>query len=782
MASSTPKTDEKADGPWFLKYGFSVRFPSHPALTMGDDEFSEFLIKDVGGCKREPEIVKMEDCTDAKPETDNAMQTQNKDKAYKSTTEPLVDLFAELEEVVSGPRLGDLLDAAWAHDPLATLKIIFNSRSIHLGKASRVSFYKSAGWLAKHHPLSLITNLRWLSRPIIEKKTGEKRTHDEMVVVNAADASDQTNDPAAAHDVINGVSHGYWKDLLNLLALAANDKLDVLASPRDVLNVKDKDTGVRGAEDAKDLRHGLRDQRQATAIRKFETDPVYRGLHLTIARLFASQMRKDLDALHGSDAVAKRRISLCGKWAPSHERFHDRHTYIVSSIAELLHPMPNLQANIEQDSSLIAPGKKRETYLRYVREEYRKSISALRKHLDVVERQLSAKTYSEIKYDRVPSLAMNMYLPTFIKRDSEGFEKYTDDVANGAARISGATLLPSTVIKGVRGLSEGNGSGVVAVIKNKVHDGQWRTLVQRIKDSGSLESSIAVCDVSGSMLGPTLSDGTTPMDTSIGLSLLVAEVAKPPFGGSFITFSAQPQICELDLSKNISEKYDAISGSDWGWNTNLVAVFEDLILHRAKSHGVKQEDMVKRVFIFSDMHFDKGVHKCSSWSSSHERIAAKYKEAGYEMPELIYWNLAGGAAKKSVYLSPVNLADSDDSSEESAGGSPDKNIDEKAKHWSHEDNARHESAGDAAVAPKPATADTEGTAIVSGYSQGMLKVFLENGSFESPEDDEVVDEEMKDEGDGEMVKVSTQKKRVDQLGFVMKAIGHSAYSMIAVVD
>lgn len=769
MASSGAKADE----PWYLRYGFSVRFPSHPALTMTDAEFAEFLKTDLE-IRHEPEVVEMEECKDPEPEskerapeTDNIMPTANLDKAYKSTTNPLVDLFTELEEVVSGPRLGDLLDTAWAHDSLATLKIIFNCRSIHLGKASRLGFYKSAGWLAKNHPLSLITNLQWLSRPVIQKKPGEKgdnkRTYDDMVLVDVTDALDQTSDPDAAHDVRNGVAHGYWKDLLNLLALAANNKLDVLATPTDVLNVtRQKDAGARKAKGARDTRHELRDKRQATATAKFETDPVYRGLHLVIARLFAAQLKKDLDALQGSDASAKKRISLCAKWAPSHERFHDRHTYIVSTIAELLHPMPNLQNLLDEDESLSGdPNKKRELYLRHVREEYRKSTSALRKHLDVVERHISAKTYSKIKYDRIPSVAMNTHASTFIKRDPDGFAKYIDDVAEGKANISGATLLPSTIIHQATKIPGGNKPNPRSEVTKKVIDGQWKSLVQRIKDSGTLESSIAVCDVSGSMTGTTLPDGTYPIHSSIGLSLLVAEVAKPPFRGTFITFSSVPEICEIDLSKTLYEKYSTLSNANWGFSTNLVSVFEDLILARAKSHGAKKEDMVKRVFIFSDMHFNQSQHMSwdwsedgskgepRSWSSSHERISAKYAEAGYEMPEVVYWNLAGGSS-------------GDDASDEDTTEAGEDGADET-------------------VAPKPVTAGTPGTAIVSGYSQGMLKVFLDGGSFDDVEDEVVVDEEMKDEN-GEVVKVSKQKKPVDPLSLVTKAISHDAYSMLKVMD
>lgn len=783
MASAAAKTGE----PWYLKYGFSVRFPSHPALAMGGDEFDEFLKTDISRRNEEPEVVKMEECEDPKTkaveestdevtdtvanvctepesETDNVVPNENRDKTYKSTGNPLVDLFTELEEVVSGPRFGDLLDAAWAHDPLATLKIIFNSRSIHLGKASKVGFYKCAGWLGKHHPLSLITNLQWLSRPVIERTPGEKgggkRTYDDMILVDVADALDQASDPAAAHDVRNGVAHGYWKDLLNLLALAANNKLDVLASPKDVLNItREKEAGSRNAKVARNLRHDLRAKRQATAIGKFETDAVYRGLHLAVARLFAAQLRKDFIALQGSDAAAKRNISLCAKWAPSHERFHDRHTYIVSTIAELWYPMQDLQDLLEEDASLSGdPNNKRELYLRHVREQYRKSISALRKHLDVVERHLSAKTYSKIKYDRVPSIAMNTYVATFIERDPKGFGKYVDNVAEGKASIRGAILLPSTIMQQMARVRTGNKPNPHSEITKKVLDGQWKSLVQRIKDSGTLESSIAICDVSGSMYGPKLSDGTVPIDSSIGLSLLIAEVSKPPFEGTFITFSSKPEICEVDLSWTLYEKYTAMDRAKWGLTTNLVSVFEDLILPRAKGHVVKEEDMVKRVFIFSDMHFDESQDESGSWSSSHERISAKYREAGYQMPDVVYWNLVGGSPDRGSADDGSNV------------GTPEAAA----------EGASHDGTTGDAVAPKPVTADAPGTALVSGYSQGMLKVFLDGGSFEEIVDEEIVTK-AKDE-DGEVVNVSKEKKPVDPLSLVMKAISHNAYSMLEVVD
>ncbi|CAJ2502964.1 Uu.00g103580.m01.CDS01 [Anthostomella pinea] len=701
--------------------------------------------------------------------TDNKMLTENSDVAFRSTRQALLDLFFELEDVVSGPRLLELLNAAWIDSPLMTLKIIFNARSIHLGKASRATFYRCAGWLAQNHPLTLVSNLRWLSRPVIEKKVVKKETGEEDEVLVDLKPEEKDEDDVTRFDVKNGVAHGCWKDLLNILVLCINGKLDVLANPRDILNVEreGKDKNHRGKEhldkeEAKTKRHDVRNARHEQAVDTFNSNAVYRALYLTIAPLFAEQLRSDLLLFHGEDKKAKKKISLCAKWAPSQDRFHDKHTFIVSSIAEMLHPLDEVTGG--------SGDMDRELYLRHARERYRKDISALRAHLDVVERNLSAKTLDKIKYERVPSVAMSNYAKIFAEKDTERFEEYINAVAEGKTRISGATLLPSTLISTVRrtsrpvintaSLAKNPGKAAIEAKVNeldaKVADGQWKTLVQRIKDSGTLESTIAVCDVSGSMSSPVFPDGTCPMDSAIGLSLLLAEVTAPPFGGHFITFSARPGVLSIDLSSSLHDKISAMERSHWEMNTNFVAVFEELILPVAIRNNLKQEDMVKRIFVFSDMQFDTAQARYAysdgswsqdehedipCWSTSFEKIRGKYAEAGYEMPDLVFWNLAGGRA--------------------GYGGCD---------------------FGDP-TAPKPVTAEEPGTALVSGYSQGMLKVFLENGSFDVPDDE---DDKLQVAEDGDAVVLETEsrakRQKMDPMNILKKAIGHKAYDSLKVMD
>jgi hypothetical protein len=214
------------------------------------------------------------------------------------------------------------------------------------------------------------------------------------------------------------------------------------------------------------------------------------------------------------------------------------------------------------------------------------------------------------------------------------------------------------------------------------------------------------------------------MDSAIGLSLLIAEVTAPPFGGGFISFHASPAYHSISKDHGLVDKLRNIMNSPWGFNTNFVAVFEDVILPMAISNKLKQEDMVKQVFVFSDMQFDSAQQDASDhWTTSFERIKKTYADAGYEIPRLIFWNLADRSTSK------------------------------------------------------PTTMDDTDTALVSGYSQGMLRAFLESGAFD---EEEIAEEEVK--GEDGVVEVTKVKKAIDPLTVVQKAISHQAYSMLKVVD
>ncbi|MCJ1379226.1 hypothetical protein MMC17_002326 [Xylographa soralifera] len=674
----------------------------------------------------------------------NKMFTENDGIAYTSTTSPLLDLFSELEKAITGPRLWELLGPAWKEDSLATLKIVWNARSIHLGKAEQESFYRCLGWIKEEHPETVVANLPWLFRPVVEKKV-KKEDEEAAEMVEREELTD--ND----FDVVNGVSHGYWKDLLNILVLAVNKSLDVLNHPQLILKDKSNRRNPTVPK-SKSEKHKREKQRHNNALEMLQ-DPFYKALHLSVARLFAQQLKKDLELLQTGSSKDRSQISLAAKWAPSLEGFHDKHTFIATSIAEILYP---------HDTTTIAGNDtSREMYLKFAREHYRRHIlSPLRKALEVVERDVSAETFHRIDFAKVPSIAMNTYKELFVKKSPQSFETYIDKVAEGKSHISGATLSPAKVIQQVYGIYIGVDQerssklllkAKTSILMSKVLDAQWATLVKRIKDSGTLANSIAVCDVSGSMTQPTFKDGTEPLHTAIGLSLLLAEVVEGPFGGVFITFSSNPQVVPVggqNDKRSLLEKVRCMHGAEWQMNTDFTAVFERLILPMAIKHKVKQEDMIKQIFVFSDMQFDQVNDPTAPLETAYERIKRKYADAGYEVPQLIFWNLNGHPAESN----PKTVRD---------------NLDAKSS-------------------PKPVTSGTEGTMLVSGYSQGLLKMFLENGHFEEDMVDEEVEvEDVEEEGEEDaegLVQVKTKKRKMDPMAGLRKAIEHKAYSMLNVVD
>lgn len=71
-------------------------------------------------------------------------------------------------------------------------------------------------------------------------------------------------------------------------------------------------------------------------------------------------------------------------------------------------------------------------------------------------------------------------------------------------------------------------------------------------------------------------------------------------------------------------------------STNLVGVFE-CILKVAKRDNLRQEDMPESFIILSDMEFNY----CGGNTTNYKRIKQLYDEAGYEMPNIVFWNLLG---------------------------------------------------------------------------------------------------------------------------------------------
>ena len=166
----------------------------------------------------------------------NRKRTTNHASGFASTLDPTLDAFDGLSQQTNWNDIKPLtaLRRSYEHDPLTTVKLIFNLRSIHEGKSEREGFYRAWGWLYREHPRTAIANLPALVEPLIERKRREKK-EGEVDLNTGSGAPNGDNREGVLVDLLDeppedvamrGLSHGYWKDLLNLLVLAMEGELD----------------------------------------------------------------------------------------------------------------------------------------------------------------------------------------------------------------------------------------------------------------------------------------------------------------------------------------------------------------------------------------------------------------------------------------------------------------------------------------------------------------------------------------------------------------------------
>ncbi|KAL1706385.1 hypothetical protein EV121DRAFT_278834 [Schizophyllum commune] len=578
---------------------------------------------------------------DALKESANFTRTANGAPTLASTNDAVLDAYYYIDKYASAADIARLLEASWAVDPARTLRVIWYTRSIHNGKGEREAFYRAFAWLYEAHPRTAIANLEQLVLPLC----GMKRDG----------------------------AHGYWKDLLNLVGLAVEGELTTRkeglefeflhrATPRGTHLPKDFDSKAARAEAAA--------RRHADLVNKL-ADNKFRALYVAVARLFAKALCRDVATLgqiaQASSSFKKgtlsRRISLAGKWAPTPGGSHDRTANLSTAIsALLLHdqalPLSDFPATLRSAGvQAVTQNAGLAQVLRSFMQRW--VLRPLRAQIACPEPLMSSARWNEINYGRVSAICMQLNTERFFQHDPDRFQDYLISVEKGERTIASATLLPHQLVAAAveadiqpRGRVEESkypkleaAKRDLAKTKSLRAQGQWRKLVQRIRESGRLDNAIAVCDVSGSMGSLEIPEVDQPIHASIALSLLLASLAKPPFNAGFITFSSKPEFVNLDLDrKSLAELVWEMSEADWGSNTNFEAVFLNLLLPLAKERRVPKEEMIKRIFVFSDMQFDEASGQ-KNWDTNYDAIARAYEEAGYDVPEIVFWDLSMGTQR-----------------------------------------------------------------------------------------------------------------------------------------
>lgn len=249
--------------------------------------------------------------------------------------------------------------------------------------------------------------------------------------------------------------------------------------------------------------------------------------------------------------------------------------------------------------------------------KYRKHLSLLRKHINIIENYLRLRDYS-FDYKNVPGKALLKYFQAFERNDGERYSQFVEDIKNDKTIMTKKVdqLFPYEII---RKLDQ----------DEELANSLWASL----SNEPSQKKVIVVRDGSGSMWGGY--GFVTPHEVADSLAIYTAERLSGEFYNKFITFSHNPRLLDFAQRSRLSDKMRYLDFYNEASNTDILKVYT-LILESYKK--ARPEDYLDYVLIISDMQFDVGASYDESTFETMERM---FEEAGLPLPKMVYWNVNG---------------------------------------------------------------------------------------------------------------------------------------------
>lgn len=262
---------------------------------------------------------------------------------------------------------------------------------------------------------------------------------------------------------------------------------------------------------------------------------------------------------------------------------------------------------------------------------------------DVVETKMCENAWSEINYNHVPSVATARYAKAFEKHDKARYDKWRLELGEGKGKVNAGSVMPHDIVRTFKSMAhEGKDAELNALL-----EAMFNAMPNYME--GTDYRILPVVDFSGSMNSANVSGSITAYDVAFGLGLYCGFKLgeSNPFYKRMIPFSETAKLeCWKDMPlvqamKNIPNHY---CGS-----TDIHAALM-VILDSAKFFNATNDQIPNVLLVLSDMQFDQGGVECET---PIEEALIAWADAGYSMPKIIYWNLAG-------YKNQPTTADSTD--------------------------------------------------------------------------------------------------------------------------
>lgn len=220
-----------------------------------------------------------------------------------------------------------------------------------------------------------------------------------------------------------------------------------------------------------------------------------------------------------------------------------------------------------------------------------------------------------------------------MKHDKKRFKCYRKSIKQGEKKIVVGTLLPHQIL-------------VASRYDPDVAELQWRRMVEDLLKISKLKDSLA-------MWGGTASGRAKNVSTA--LSLLVSEMGQGPWKGKLMNFWKTPALEKIEGDNLRYKEYFIKEEICRSVATDFQKVF-DIILQVAADEKLKEDEMIKRLYVFTKMEFKYASHKViryrlkddgevleqvnGDWETDYQEIQKKFRKRGFSnVPEIVFWNL-----------------------------------------------------------------------------------------------------------------------------------------------
>ncbi|KAI3841773.1 hypothetical protein MKX03_035642 [Papaver bracteatum] len=368
-------------------------------------------------------------------------------------------------------------------------------------------------------------------------------------------------------------------------------------------------------------RNEARIRKAVRAIEMYNADANYRLLHDRISDVFAECLVSDLQNLNSGNI---QKISIASKWCPSLDSSYDQSTLLCESIARRIFPRESFPEYEKIDEA---------HYTFRIRDRLRKQVLVpLRGALKLPEIYMSSNNWAMLPYNQVPYVALKRYWKTFMKHDKVRFKCFRESVKRDM-KIGAETLLPHQIL-------------VASKYDCNAAELQWRRMVEKLLKISNLKDSLAVCD---------RVTGRRAIDVSVALSLLVSEMSQGPWKGKLMEFCGFPNLRKIEGDNLRFKKYFIREEMMFHITTDFLKIF-DKTLQMAVDENLKEDEMIKRLYVFTDGNFIHASGKVTiygmepygevmykvngDWETDYREIHKRFRESGFSnVPEIVFWNL-----------------------------------------------------------------------------------------------------------------------------------------------